>query len=90
MHEVFTLSQQFFALPEENKAKISMDKSQAWRGWFPLGSELTSGKADGKQGIYFGNEDSDDDPRPMRAPNLFPDEDIPEFRNVALSYIDKL
>jgi hypothetical protein len=26
----------------------------AWRGWFPLGGELTSGKPDQKEGYYFG------------------------------------
>ena len=29
---------------------------RAWRGWFPLGGELTSGVPDGKEGIYFGEE----------------------------------
>ena len=28
----------------------------AWRGWFPLGGELTSGAADQKEGVYFGEE----------------------------------
>ena len=26
----------------------------AWRGWFPLGGELTSGVPDRKEGYYFG------------------------------------
>jgi hypothetical protein len=30
----------------------------AWRGWFPLGGELTSGRADKKEGLYLGQEHS--------------------------------
>src|SRR5438876_583602 len=29
---------------------------RAWRGYFPVGGELTSGKPDLKEGIYFGAE----------------------------------
>ena len=29
---------------------------RAWRGYFPVGGELTSGKPDRKQGLYFGEE----------------------------------
>ena len=29
---------------------------RAWRGWFPFEGELTSGRADRKEGIYFGEE----------------------------------
>ena len=50
---------------------------RAWRGWFPLGGELTSGVPDRKEGIYFGAELGADDPRvraglPLHGPNLFP------------------
>ena len=46
---------------------------RAWRGWFPLAGELTSGVPDRKEGIYFGAEDAAGDPRPLHGPNLFPD-----------------
>ena len=36
---------------------------RAWRGWFPLGGELTSGRPDRKEGLYFGEELPPDDPR---------------------------
>ncbi len=37
------LSRQFFAWPEAEKLKSSMDKAgRAWRGFFPVGGELTS------------------------------------------------
>jgi hypothetical protein len=29
---------------------------RAWRGYFPVGGELTSGRPDLKEGIYFGAE----------------------------------
>jgi isopenicillin N synthase-like dioxygenase len=51
---------------------------RAWRGWFPLGGELTSGVPDAKEGLYFGSELSPGHPRvlartPMHGSNLFPD-----------------
>ncbi|MFZ4686726.1 MAG: 2-oxoglutarate and iron-dependent oxygenase domain-containing protein [Hyphomonadaceae bacterium] len=40
----------FFALPETEKMKIAMAKGgRAWRGFFPVGGELTSGKPDIKR-----------------------------------------
>ncbi len=50
---------------------------RAWRGWFPLGGELTSGAPDRKEGLYFGEELPADDPRvvagvPLHGPNQFP------------------
>jgi isopenicillin N synthase-like dioxygenase len=49
----------------------------AWRGWFPVGGELTSGRPDRKEGVYFGTELPLTDPRvaagtPLHGPNLFP------------------
>jgi isopenicillin N synthase-like dioxygenase len=73
-----SLAREFFALPQSAKAQISMDRAgAAWRGWFPVGGELTSGVPDRKEGIYFGNELDRDDPRvrigtPLHGPNLFP------------------
>jgi isopenicillin N synthase-like dioxygenase len=72
------LSRAFFALPEQEKATIAMSRGGiAWRGWFPVGDELTSGQPDRKEGVYFGTELPPDDPRvaagtPLHGPNLFP------------------
>ena len=53
-------SRAFFERPEDEKAEIADFHSSsvvpAWRGWFPLGGELTSGVPDRKEGIYFGAE----------------------------------
>ena len=71
-------SRRFFALPEVEKAEIAMALAgPAWRGWFPLGGELTSGVADQKEGVYFGEELGLDDPRVragwlMHGANLWP------------------
>ncbi len=87
------LSHEFFKLPEEEKLKISMQKGgKAWRGFFPVGNELTSGKPDIKEGIYFGTELDKSDVRvlagtPMHGQNLFPDK--PEgLRETVLQYMD--
>jgi isopenicillin N synthase-like dioxygenase len=88
------LSREFFALPTETKLAIGMSKGgRAWRGYFRVGDELTSGKPDRKEGIYFGAELPDDHPEvlaatPMHGRNLFPD--LPEFRDVVLEYIAAL
>ena len=38
------LARDFFALPEAEKSAIAMrNGGRAWRGWFPLRGELTSG-----------------------------------------------
>jgi len=71
-------SRGFFALPEAEKRQIAMARGgRAWRGWFPTGGELTSGRPDLKEGIYFGTDLPADDPRvraglPMHGANLWP------------------
>jgi isopenicillin N synthase-like dioxygenase len=63
---------EFFALPDREKAAVSMAVGgPAWRGWFPLEGELTSGVPDRKEGYYFGAE-LPPDPRPMHGANIWP------------------
>src|SRR5262245_53227980 len=51
------VSRRFFAQDVEAKLEIKMSRGgRAWRGYFPVGGELTSGKPDLKEGIYFGAE----------------------------------
>ncbi|MGD9705717.1 MAG: isopenicillin N synthase family dioxygenase [Acidimicrobiia bacterium] len=82
----------FFALPEREKARIAMSHGgRAWRGWFPVGGELTSGRPDRKEGLYFGDELPPDDPRvvagrPLHGPNLFPAEPA-GLRTVVLEWM---
>jgi isopenicillin N synthase-like dioxygenase len=89
------LSRRFFALPEDEKAHIAMaNGGRAWRGWFPVGGELTSGVPDLKEGIYFGTELGPDHPRvaaatPMHGPNLFPRRPA-ALRDAVLSFTAEL
>ena len=88
-------SREFFDLPHESKMEIAMARGgRAWRGFFPVGAELTSGRPDLKEGLYFGTELDDDDPRvragmPLHGRNLFPDE-VPRLRPVVLEYLERL
>ncbi|GLZ07454.1 iron/ascorbate oxidoreductase [Actinomadura sp. NBRC 104412] len=88
-------SRRFFRLPLVEKMEISMERSgRAWRGFFPVGAELTSGRPDLKEGIYFGAELPDDDPRvragtPLHGRNLFPRQ-VPELRDAVLEYLDRM
>lgn len=85
-------SRKFFALPEAEKMKIAMSRGgRAWRGFFPVGGELTSGKPDIKEGVYFGEELGAGDPRvraglPLHGANLFPDA-IPELKTAVTAFM---
>lgn len=85
------LSRRFFSQDLGNKLDISMEKGgRAWRGYFPVGEELTSGRPDLKEGLYFGAELDAGHPlvksgTPLHGPNLFPD--IPQFREAVLEYL---
>jgi isopenicillin N synthase-like dioxygenase len=88
-------SRRFFAQNLETKMEIAMVYGgRAWRGYFPVGAELTSGKPDIKEGIYFGAELPPDHPRvkdgtPLHGANLFP-QSVPELREAVLGYIDAM
>ena len=63
---------------------------RAWRGYFPAGGELTSGRPDWKEGLYLGSELPDDHPQvrartPLHGRNLFPS--LPGFREAVLAYL---
>ncbi len=84
----------FFALDEATKMQWRMSLGgRAWRGYFPAGGELTSGRPDWKEGLYLGSERPDDDPlvrarTPLHGRNLFPT--LPGFREAVLAYLDSL
>ena len=65
-------SRAFFAQPDEVKAEVAMPRAgPAWRGWFPVRGEVTSGRPDRKEGLYVGT-DGPLDGRPLHGPNLYP------------------
>jgi isopenicillin N synthase-like dioxygenase len=88
-------SREFFALPDREKAAIAMARAgRAWRGWFPLGGELTAGVPDHKEGLYFGAELGPQHPRvaagvPLHGANLFPHRPA-LLRPAVLAYMDAL
>lgn len=85
-----TVAREFFALPDIAKREIEMARGgRAWRGWFPVGDELTSGEADLKEGLYFGVEERAGHPLPLHGPNLFPRQ-LPALRSLVLAYLDEL
>jgi len=93
--ELATLAQEsrrLFALPEADKAAIAMaNGGPAWRGWFPLGGELTSGRPDLKEGLYLGEELGEGDRRvgagwPMHGANQWPAAQ-PSLKPAVLAYM---
>lgn len=93
--ELESLSRKFFALDESRKMEIAMAKGGlAWRGYFPVGGELTSGKPDLKEGLYFGAELPRSHPKvkagvPLHGPNLFPAEPA-DLKRAVLRYLDAM
>jgi polar amino acid transport system ATP-binding protein len=93
IENLLTQSRRFFARPLADKLCIRMEKTgRAWRGYFPLGGELTSGTPDHKEGLYFGAELAPDHPDvraglPLHGQNQFPD---PSFRAAVLEYMASL
>lgn len=93
--ELKKLSHDFFQLPETEKMKIAMHHAgKAWRGYFPVNGELTSGNPDLKEGIYFGTELHADDEKvkagiPLHGANLFPVYP-PELKSVVLEYMEEV
>jgi len=69
----------FFNLKETEKMAIAMEKGGlAWRGYFPVKGELTSGVPDLKEGLYFGVEHGPTHPAvlkqtPLHGPNQWPE-----------------
>lgn len=90
--DLFTQGDRFFALPDADKAPLSITQNPHNRGWAALGSERldeTSGQIDQKQAFNVGFDLAPDDPRvmvaePFRGVNIWPD--LPGFRNTALQY----
>ncbi len=88
-------SREFFALGDDAKSAIAMPLAgAAWRGWFPVGGELTSGRPDRKEGVYFGAEHSPDHPQvqngtALHGANQFPAEPH-ELRTIVLQWLDEM
>ncbi len=88
------LARGFFAQPENAKMGVPMSAGgRAWRGYFPLGGELTSNRPDWKEGLYLGSELAADHPRVqagviLHGANLWPA--IDGFQATVLAYLAAL
>lgn len=88
-------AREFFARPTGEKMRIEMGRGgKAWRGYFRVGDELTSGRPDQKEGLYFGKELPMGHPlvqagAPLHGPNLFPDAPA-GLRAIVLEYMAAL
>lgn len=88
--ELQRVTEIFFGMPHKQKCDMAMQKGgKAWRGYFAVGDEVTSGIPDQKEGIYFGVELPSSDPRPLHGANLWP-KAIPEMRRVVLQYLEAM
>lgn len=89
-------SSEFFAQDEATKQQIKMEHAGlAWKGYFPVGTEFTSGRPDQKAGLYFGTELPADHPTvqqrlPMHGPNQWPSYDDGSFRSTVLDYMEAM
>src|SRR5262249_20983614 len=105
LDKLASASRTFFALCVAGKVRIGRGPGwrgsagmfpvggRAWRGFFPVGGELTSGKPDIKEGVYFGEELPASDPRvraglPLHGANLWP-ESVPELRPAVMAFMEE-
>src|SRR6202034_2055349 len=95
LNQLAAAASEFFALPVADKMEIAMERGgRAWRGYFPVGAELTSGRPDLKEGLYFGTELTAHDHRvragvPLHGANLFPRQ-VPRLGPLVLAYLEEL
>jgi isopenicillin N synthase-like dioxygenase len=86
---VFAAARRFFALPLEEKQRVSLAQTTNFRGYGGIGYEqLDPGHpGDAKETFEFGLELPPEDPRyahPLLGPNYWPD--LPGFRDALLHY----
>ena len=92
--ELFEQAKAFFNLPPNKKMEVSMDKSPHFRGYIPLGGEVTNGLKDWHEALVFRKELSPDHPdviagKPLHGPNLWPDEP-PGFKELLQAHWDRM
>ncbi|WP_299586042.1 2-oxoglutarate and iron-dependent oxygenase domain-containing protein [uncultured Tateyamaria sp.] len=92
--QVFAQADAFFALPQQNKARVSILNTPHFRGWAKPGDESldeTTAQVDTKETFNIGLDLPTDDPRvvagePFRGVNQWPD--LPGFADTMLAYYD--
>lgn len=95
IEQAFSVSKEFFALPQDQKQSIAVDTSQ--RGWMATGmSKLQGAKThDLKEVFFWGTEVPKDHPdllaqKAMIAQNRWPQETFPKLKDDLTPYYDQL
>ncbi|KAJ7212124.1 Clavaminate synthase-like protein [Mycena pura] len=87
--ELATLAHQFFALPQEEKDKLSISNQDNARGYARLKENVTNGKADNHEGLDFYRPVQDPDPRrPLWGENQWPD--LAGFKEKYEAWVQKM
>jgi isopenicillin N synthase-like dioxygenase len=94
--EVHTLAREFFALPLEQRLAISNVHSPQFRGYTPVGNELTGGRSDRRDQLDIGHELPPPRLEPgdpawlrLRGPNLWPDA-LPALRPAVTAWMEQM
>ncbi|KAJ7670216.1 hypothetical protein B0H17DRAFT_1086060 [Mycena rosella] len=87
--ELTTLARQFFALPQEEKDKISLSNQDGARGYARLKENVTNGKADNHEGLdFYRPVETPDKSKPVWGENQFPD--VPGFKDKYDAWVEKM
>ncbi|PPQ89672.1 hypothetical protein CVT25_013858 [Psilocybe cyanescens] len=88
--ELARLAKQFFALPEEEKDKLSLKNQDSARGYARLNENVTNGKADNHEGLdFYKPVEHPDKTKPVWGENQWPSS-IPEFKDRYEKWVDKM
>lgn len=91
--ELFDMTRRFFDLSLEEKMKLHIAKSRQFRGFVPIGGEITAKRKDWHECIDIQPLEGERDPtkHPLDDPEQWPDETlIPNFRSVIMRTWDQL
>src|SRR5690606_20424328 len=90
---VMRVARRFFALPDAEKRALDIAASPHFRGYTPIGGELTKGVPDRREQLDLGAEESaaqtscaDPAWRRLRGPNQWPSA-LPEMRPIILEWM---
>ncbi|KAI0761969.1 hypothetical protein BD413DRAFT_586803, partial [Trametes elegans] len=87
--ELTRLAREFFALPQEEKDKISITNEDNARGYQRLKENVTNGKADNHEGIdFYRPVESPDKTKPLWGENQWPT--IPGFKEKYETWVEKM
>lgn len=94
--EVHAVARRFFTLPLEERLAIANVNSAQFRGYTPVGNELTGGWPDRREQLDVGHELATSPWRPgdpawlrLRGPNLWP-ASLPELRRVLTAWMEQM